>query len=90
MKKIFPLLVAVGFFSWACEDEEESAASCMDLALAYSTSYAAVTDHATCDASIDDLIAWLDAGCDTEGSYDADAEATFRDGSHCDALYPES
>ena len=90
MKKLFPLLLAVGFHSWACEDEEESAASCMDLALANSTSAQAVTDNATCDAWIVDLIAWLDAGCDTEDSYDADTEAAFRDGSYCDAAYPES
>ena len=90
MNRFYLLFISAGLLFWACEDEEESAASCNDLALAYSTSYAAVTDHATCDASMDDLIAWLDAGCDTEGSYDADTEATFRDGSHCDALYPES
>ncbi len=62
----------------------------MDLALANSTSAQAVTDNATCDAWIVDLIAWLDAGCDTEDSYDADTEAAFRDGSYCDAAYPES
>ena len=90
MKKLFPLLVVVSFLSWACEDEEESGASCADLTAAYATSAAAVTDNATCDASMVDLIAWLDAGCDTEDAYDADTEAMFRDGTYCDSLYPES
>ena len=90
MKKLFPLLVAVGFLSWACEDEEESGASCTDLLTAYSTSAAAVTDNATCDASMADLIAWVDAGCDTEDSYTDEQIAMFSDGSYCDSLYPES
>lgn len=72
MKKLFPLLVAVSFLSWACEDDEDSGADCTSLGQdyaaafeAWTTAVAAGEDGTTeCEATVAAYQAGVDAGCE--------------------------
>ena len=93
MKKLFPLLIAVGFISWACEDDEDAASSCTDLLMAQVTSLETYTAEGgntkeNCDAYAADFVAWYDGGCDESGTYTDEVVEPYRDGTYCESLFP--